>query len=103
MTRYPLIKRFLGAYMHQDWHDDYADEWAAVADFMHDAPDEVAPFQSEIAALLAEHQFEDQVKSVVLDELRSCYMPDVLGWKYRDWLKALSDHAAKTIGHPQAS
>ena len=30
-------------------------------------------------------------------------LAEVDGWKYRDWLKALSDHAAKAIGHPQAS
>ena len=33
-TPYPTLDCFFGGYMHQDWHDDYADEWAAVDAFV---------------------------------------------------------------------
>lgn len=104
MTSYPTLARFFGAYMHQDWADDYLDEWAAVDGFLADGPPEsLQLFRSEIAALLAEYPVEADVRHIVLDDLDSCCLVEVDGWKYRDWLKALSDHAAKAVGHPQAS
>jgi hypothetical protein len=103
-TPYPTLDAFFGGYMHQDWRDDYADEWAAVDAFVAEGPAE-APglFRSEIAMLLTQHPTEDEVRRVVLDDLDSYYLADVSGWKYRDWLQALSDHAAKATGHPRAS
>ena len=104
MTDYPMLRHFFGAYMHQDWQDDYADEWAAVDGFLADGPPEnIQRFRTEIAALLAEHPVEDEVRRIVLDDLDSCCLVEVDGWTYRDWLKALSDHAAKASGHTRAS
>jgi hypothetical protein len=56
-----------------------------------------------VAALLAEHPAEEDVRRIVLDDLGSCCLVEVFGWKYRDWLQALSDHAAKAAGRPGAS
>ena len=104
MSPYPTLARFFGAYMHEDWNDDYPDEWAAVDGFLADGPPEnLQRFRAEIAALLAEHPDEDDVRRIVLDELDSYCLVEVGGWKYRDWLQALSDRAAQSIGHPQAS
>jgi hypothetical protein len=90
--------------MHPDWHDDYPDEWAALDGFLADGPPENAlTFRADIAALLAEHPVEEDVRRIVLDDLGSCCLVEVFGWTYRDWLKALSDHAAKAIGRPRAS
>ncbi|MFL6162929.1 MAG: contact-dependent growth inhibition system immunity protein [Jatrophihabitantaceae bacterium] len=103
MTEYPVLWQFFGCYVHQDWRDDYADEWAAVEGFARDAPAKVDAFRSEIAALLAEHPMEEDVRRVVLDDLDSYYLVDVKGWKYRDWLQAMSDHAAKAVRNSPAS
>jgi len=104
MTRYFMLGSYLGAYLHQDWYDEYPDEWAALDDFLADGPPENAQvFRADIAALLAEHPAEEDVRRIVLDELGSSCLAEVDGWTYRDWLQALSDHAAKAIGHPRAS
>ena len=104
MTRYSMLASYLGAYLHQDWHDDYPDVWAALDGFLSDGPPENAQvFRADIAALLAEHPVEEDVRRIVLDDLGSCCLVEVFGWTYRDWLKALSDHAAKSVGHPRAS
>lgn len=104
MTQYPTLEHFFGGYMHQDWRDDYADEWAAVDGFIADGPPEDPElFRAEIALLLNRHSSEKEIRKIVLDDLDSNYLADVSGWKYRDWLQALSDHAAKAIGHPRAS
>lgn len=104
MTKYPTLERFFGAYLHQDWRDDYADEWAAVDGFIADGtPEDPEFFRAEVALLLAQHADEEEVRNIVLDDLDSNYLADVSGWKYRDWLQALSDHAAKAIGYPRAT
>jgi CdiI immunity protein len=101
MTSYPLLWQFFGGYLHQDWPDDYPDEWAAVEAFVHDAPSKVPVFRAEIATLLAEHPSEEDVRHVVLDELESCFAAEVAGWAYRAWLQALSDHAERVIERRQ--
>lgn len=104
MTTYLMLGSFLGGYLHQDWSLDYPDEWAALDGFLADGPPENGQtFRSEIATLLAENPLEEDVRRIVLDELYSCALAEAHGWKYRDWLQALSDHAAKSVGHPQAS
>jgi hypothetical protein len=95
--------QFFGGYLHQDWRDDYADEWSALDDFLADGPDVVADFRRETGALLAKNHPDDELRRIILDELGSFFLVEVEGWKYRDWLQALSDHAAKATGHPQAS
>lgn len=104
MIQYPTLDYFFGGYMHQDWHDDYANEWAAVDAFVAEGPSETADlFRAEIALLLARHPSEEDVRKIILDDLDSYYLVDVSGWKYREWLQALSDHVARAAGHPQAS
>jgi contact-dependent growth inhibition (CDI) system CdiI-like immunity protein len=104
MTQFPTLDYFFSVYLGEDWPDDYGSEWAAIDAFISEGPPEDPQlFRAEIATLLAEHTSEDEVRKIVLDDLDSCLVPEVNGWKYRDWLQALSDHVAKATGHPQAS
>jgi CdiI immunity protein len=104
MNDYPTLCQFFGGYMHQDWRDDYPDEWAALDDFLEDGPDTVEAFTHEITELLAEGLQEDELRRTVLDELGSSSMVEVRGWTYSDWLQAMANHAATgASGHPQAS
>jgi hypothetical protein len=103
MTDYPTLAYFFGSYMHHDWREDYADEWAALDDFMRADPHLAANFCQEISQLLAAEPSEDEVRTLLLDEFLAAAMVENRGWKYRDWLRALSDYTAKAIGHPRAS
>jgi CdiI immunity protein len=103
MTTYPTLRYFFGAYMHHDWREDYATEWAALEDFMRSDPAIAANFCQEVSKLLATDPSEDALRTLLLDEYLAAAMVENRGWKYRDWLQALSDHTAKAIGHPQAS
>ena len=103
MTEYPTLEQFFGGYLHQDWRDDYPDEWAALDDFLEDGPEVVDSFRREVAVVLADYESEADLRQLVLDELGSFSMVEVRGWTYRAWLQALSNHAAKAIGHPRAS
>jgi len=103
MRDYPMLRHFFGAYMHQDWADEFPDEWAAADEFVEDEPYSVATFTAEMEQLLANCPEEGQLRHKLLDSFGAAAMVENRGWKYRDWLKALSDHAAKAIGHPRAS
>jgi hypothetical protein len=103
MTAYPTLSYFFGGYMHPDWREDHPDEWAVLDDFTRSDPQLTTKFCQEISQLLATNPSEDELRTLLLDEYLAAAMVESLGWKYRDWLKALSDHAAKAVGHPQAS
>ena len=101
MTQYPNLWQFFAGYLGPDWPDEYANEWAALDEYLRDDPDAAPMFCREVQALLAEHPSEEAVRQVIFDDFKSAYLAD--GWKYRDWLQALSDHVAKATGQPQAS
>ena len=103
MTGYPTLWQFFGAYMHQDWRLDYADEWSALDDFIRSEPGGAEGFCKEAAELLATEPSEEELRELLLDEYLAAAMMENLGWKYRDWMQAMLDHASKATGHPRAS
>jgi len=94
-----MLRHFFGAYMHQDW----ADEWAVADQFVRDEPFSVAAFAAEMEQLLANSPEEEQLSHMLLDDFGAAAMVENLGWKYCDWLQAMADHVQKTAGHPRAS
>ena len=104
MTRYPVLDYFFGGYMHQDWREDYPDEWAALDDFIRSEPEgSAAGFCKEASQLLATEPTEAELRELLLEDFGAAAMVENKGWKYRDWIQAMSDHAAKATGHSQAS
>jgi hypothetical protein len=103
MRDYPMLRHFFGAYMHQDWFDEFPDEWAAADEFVQDEPYSVAAFVAEMEQLLANCPEEEQLRHILLYDFAAAAMMENLGWKYRDWLQAMSDHMQKAAGHPRAS
>jgi len=103
MTRYPTLDYFFGVYLHEDWPDDYGNEWTALDAFMAEGPAEDPQlFRADVTRLLAEDPSEDDLRKLILDDL-GCYLnPEVDGWTYREWLQALSDHVAHPAGRPPA-
>src|SRR3954454_130183 len=103
MRDYPMLRHFFGAYMHQDWTDEFPDEWAAADEFERDEPFSVTAFTAEMEQLLANCPDEQQLRHKLLDSFGAAAMMENLGWKYRDWLQAMAAHVQKTSGHPRAS
>jgi len=103
MRDYPMLRYFFGAYMHHDWREDYATEWAALDDFMRSDPGVAADFSPEVSRLLATDPSEDELRTLLLDEYFAAAMVENQGWKYRDWLQALANHVQSASGHPRAS
>jgi CdiI immunity protein len=103
MTKYPSLFLFFGGYLNEDWPDEYADEWVALDEYLRDNPHSASGFSPEVQALLVENASEGELRKVLFDDLGCAYSAERAGWKYRDWLQAMSAHVAKAIGHPQAS
>jgi hypothetical protein len=103
MTEYFNLSQFFGGYLNQDWPDEYSDEWAALDEFLRDNPNAAKEFRPEIQTLLDQRLPEGELSRVIFYDLGCGFSAEVDGWKYRDWLQALSDYAAKAVGQPQAS
>jgi len=99
-----MLDYFFGGYMHQDWRSDYPDEWAALDHFIRSEPEgSGAGFCKEVAELLATAPSEAELRRLLLEDFGAAAMVENRGWKYRDWIQAMSDHVAKATDHPQAS
>jgi hypothetical protein len=98
MTRYFNLFQFFGGYLGQDWPDEYANEWDALDDYLRENPVSASRFCPEAQALLDEHLSEEELHRFISYDLACAFAAEVGGWKYRDWLQALSDHAAKRSG-----
>jgi len=103
MNDYPALRRFFGAYLHEDWPDEFPDEWAAADEFVRGEPQAAPNFGAEMAQFLRSNPDEVQLQHTLLYDFGAAVMVEDRGWKYRDWLQAMADHIQKAAGHPRAS
>ena len=103
MNDYPALRRFFGAYLHEDWSDEFPDEWAAADEFARGEPLEAPNFGSEMGRLFTNYTEEGQLRHVLLYDFGAAILIEHKGWKYRDWLQSMADHVQKAVEHPQAS
>ena len=52
MNQYSLLRLYLNGYLYQGYPEDYGDEWGALAELVHETPNEVSALRAEISALL---------------------------------------------------
>ncbi|WP_457206167.1 contact-dependent growth inhibition system immunity protein [Nocardioides sp. P5_C9_2] len=97
-TSYPSLWQFLGAYLHQDWRDDYADTQAALLDFMEGEPALAPDLASEIDRLLASTPTSRETEAAILD-LGSSFVPSANGQDPREWLSLIRIEASRMLQH----
>ena len=97
-TDYPSLWQFLGAYLHQDWRDDYADTQEALLDFMEGEPAFAPELASEIDRLLASTATSRETESAILG-LGSCFVPSANGQDSREWLGLIRTEASRMLQH----
>lgn len=95
---YPALWQFLGAYLHQDWRDDYADTQAALLDFMEGEPAFAPKLASEIDHLLASMPTSRDTESAILS-LGSFFVPSACGQDSREWLSLIRAEASRMRQH----
>jgi hypothetical protein len=96
MITTPALEHLVGAYLNQDWPDDYPDEWAALDDFISGSPDEARALPGEIAMVLTKYPTEDAVHAY-LDELFTGYAADPDEGGFRGWLIEVSRRVQAAI------
>ena len=97
-TEYPALWQFLGAYLHQDWRDDYADTQEALLDFMEGEPAFAPKLASEIEHLLASTPTSRETESAILG-LGSFFVPSANGQDSREWLGLIRTEASRMLQH----
>lgn len=95
-TGYPALWQFLGAYLHQDWRDDYADTNEALSDFMTGEPAVAPALVSEINRLLATTESSGEIEAAIL-ELGSFFVPSASGDDPREWLLRMRDDVDRFV------
>jgi hypothetical protein len=96
----PQLKQLAGAYFHQDYDLEYADEDAAVRDFARGQEESaVRELAQEIDSLLAKPLSESQFGDLWVKTLFAAYDPTADGWTYRDWFA----HVRELLSTPGAS
>ena len=91
MNSTPALQQFVGAYLNQDWPDDYSDQWAALEDFVTQESEATPLLPREIAWLLATHPSEEAVKRYLEHDLGTGYAADWDGGTYRGWLTEVAE------------
>ncbi|MCW2738637.1 contact-dependent growth inhibition system immunity protein [Nocardioides sp.] len=85
---FPALEQFLGAYLHQDWLDEYTSTEMGFRDFLDGEPRHGALIAAELDRVL--NSGEDD--ATLLDLIRDCgsyYLPDAWGLTARAWLTRL--------------
>lgn len=85
----PAVSRLIGAYVNEDWPDFYDDVWAAVDDFIDNAPVLASSLRTEIEAMLREFPTEDGLAQH-LDDLGIGFEPSTGDGGFREWLIQVS-------------
>lgn len=84
------LSRILGAYLNQDWPDDYGENvWDVVRDFCSSEPsDTITSVADQVLSILDSDYGEMELKSI-FEQLRLEYYPPGDGCSYRGWLVEL--------------
>ena len=90
MSYLPALSLLLQGYLNPDWVDDYEDVWSAVDDFARNEPESARVIRQEVDSLLRTVSSEETLRRIVVNELRSGYLPEADGWGYRSWLEEVA-------------
>jgi hypothetical protein len=98
MDALPALDQLMGAYFHQDWEDEAADEWAVLDLFVAGEPDTAELLPGEINHVLTQLQSEAELKHLVIEELGGSFLADWDGGTYRGWLTQIADRVRQATG-----
>lgn len=91
MQSYPALDQLMGAYFHQDWPEEASDSDGVIDLFIANEPESARRLPAEIEAVLSEFPDELNLRAFILEDLGACYLADVDGGTYRQWLTQIAD------------
>ncbi len=80
---------FLSNYFHQDFNEDFGDQWGALDSFLEHEQEQAVAVPSEVKQLLATHPTEDEL-DVYLTDLGCEYRASAEDGGYRGWLTEIA-------------
>lgn len=89
--QYPALWQFFGAYLHQDWRDEYESTSDALRDFVSGNPDLAIELPHEIQHVLT--TTPDDVLDELIGDLGSFVVPSRTGQNPHDWLRRMQGEA----------
>ena len=92
---YPGLWQFLGAYLTQDWPDEYPEPLMALDDFIAGEPATALLVPDEIDRLLRDAQDGAALERLLVN-LGSGYVPSAAGLDPREWLLQVRARLAAT-------
>ncbi|KRE97413.1 hypothetical protein ASG76_01430 [Nocardioides sp. Soil774] len=97
--QYPALWQFLGAYLHQDWREEYESTSDAVQDFVTGSRVLAVNLPPEIDDVLASATDDVSLEELLVD-LGSFFIPSRAGLDPRDWLRQMKDEAQLLLTQP---
>jgi hypothetical protein len=88
--QYPALWQFFGAYLHQDWREEYDSPSAALRDFVSGSPDLAARLPRELHDARESTPDEATADELIAD-LGCSFVPSRAGLDPRDWLHRLEE------------
>lgn len=90
--QYPALWQFFGAYLHQDWREEYESPSAALRDFVSGDSGYAVDLPTEIEQVLTSTADDVALEETLVD-LGSFFVPSRAGENPREWLRRLRDEA----------
>lgn len=90
--QYPALWHFFGAYLHQDWREEYDSPSGALRDFVAGTPDLAPRLPDELDQALLTTPDEATADELLAD-MGCSFVPSRAGLDPRDWLRRLRDEA----------
>lgn len=95
--KFPALRSFFNAYLHEDWRVEFTDTHLAVKSFLNQEPDQqlLKQIVDEIYAYLNLKRSDQEVEKGLFDELGCYYLPSGEGINPREWLRSVRDLIAR--------
>ncbi len=94
---YPALELLTKGYLTLDWPDDYPNAWAAVDDYVANEPI-AGQLPNEVAEVVAMIDSEEGLRTLIIGEFGSGYLPDSDGLTMTSWLLAIGERVRGLVG-----
>jgi len=87
-----ILEQFFGAYLHQDWMEEFDTDVQAIDEIIRNNPREfLLAAEHEIINLIESNMSETELERMMLYDFGCFYDPSAEGLTYREWLRKVAD------------
>ena len=87
LKKFDVLEQLLGCYLHQDWSDEFESDTAALQAIVESEPKEqIMAGITEIDTLLAAALSEEELRTILVDQVGCYFDPSSEQLTYEKWL-----------------